>query len=188
MKKQWRMVTIVGVAVILTAAGSPSRHIQHDELRKDNGRVLLITEIDRKPSMDGDIITSELARRLVAGGASVTQLSELKEKDRIKIRGAVAVITEKDKKIFKSFPFTCVIKGEFSTNTLAPFNGLYVSEARGTLKATDTANGKTTALANIPAVRGFGNSQVQANRTALDSLAKELPQDFIDQVVKRTLN
>jgi hypothetical protein len=188
MNTQWGIVTIVGVAIIVTAAGSPSGHTQQEKLRKDNGRVLLIAEIDSKLSEAGDTITSELARRLVAGGASVTQLSELKEKDRMKIRGALGAITEKDRKILKSFSFTSIIKAQFSTNTLAPFNGLYISEARGTLKATDTENGKTTALANVATVRGFGNSQVQANRTALDSLAKEIPQDFIDQVVKPTLN
>jgi hypothetical protein len=176
------MLAAVVVAIIVTAAGSLAGPIQ-EKKRKDNARILLMIDIDRTAT-DADPLTSELARRLVSGGVSVTQLSELKEKDRFKIRSAAAATVEKDRKVLKSFSFTASVIGQFSTNTLAPFNGLYAGEARGTLKAIDAANGKTIAVVNVPTARGFGNSQTQANRAALENLGKELPQDFIDQVIK----
>ena len=171
----------------MTAVGSLAGPLEQSKQQKDNARVLLIIDND-KTLADGDVMISELSRRLVSAGASVTQLSELKEKDRLKMKSAVAATDEKDRKVLKSFSFTAIIIGQFSTGALAPFNGLYVSEVRGTLKATSAISGKTIAVASIPSVRGFGNSQVQANRTALENLGKELPQDFIDQVIKSHAN
>lgn len=183
MLKQRKMLAAVVVAILVTVANSLAGPVQQQKQPKDNARILLMIDIDRTAT-DSDILTSELARRLVSDGVSVTQLSELKEKDRLKIRSAASATIEKYRKILKSFSFTAIVIGQFSTNTLAPFNGLYVAEARGTLKAIDTGSGKTIVVATVPTTRGFGNSQTQANRAALESLGKELPQDFIDQVIK----
>lgn len=181
MNKHREMAAGVIVTIIVTAAGLLAGPIKQEKQRKGSARVLLILDIDRTAA--GDAVTSELSRRLVNDGISVTQLNELREKDRLKVRSAAAATLEKDRKTLKSFSFTAVIVGQFSTSTRAPFNGLYVSEARGTLKAIVVATGKTLAVADVPTVRGFGNSQLQANLTALENLAKELPQDFIDQVI-----
>lgn len=181
MNKHLEMAAGVIVTLIVTAAGLLADPIRQEEQRKRSARVLLIVDIDRTAARDA--VTAEFSRRLVNGGISVTQLNELNEKDRLKVRSAASATLEKDRKTLKSFSFTEVIVGQFSTSTLAPFNGLYVSEARGTLKAIVVATGKTMAVANVPTVRGFGNSQIQANVAALENLAKELPQDFIDQII-----
>jgi hypothetical protein len=82
----------------------------------------------------------------------------------------------------KSAIYALIVKATFSLSELAPYNGLDVSEANGSLELIDSDSGKVIARENISRVRGFGNSQDQALRNALKNAADGVSESFIKQV------
>lgn len=82
----------------------------------------------------------------------------------------------------KSSVYALVIKATLSLSDLAPYNGLDVSEANGSLELIDSDTGRVITRENVSRVRGFGNSQDQARRNALKNAADGVSESFIKQV------
>ena len=82
----------------------------------------------------------------------------------------------------KSSIYALIVKATFSLSELAPYNGLDVSEANGSLELIDSDTGRVIARENVSRVRGFGNSQDQARRNALKNAADGVSAAFIEQV------
>jgi hypothetical protein len=78
--------------------------------------------------------------------------------------------------------YALVIKATLSLSDLAPYNGLDVSEANGSLELIYADSGRVISRENISRVRGFGNSQDQARRNALKNAADGVSESFIKQV------
>jgi hypothetical protein len=82
----------------------------------------------------------------------------------------------------KSTIYALILKTTLSLSDLAPYNGLDVCEANGSLELIDSDTGKTIARENVSRVRGFGNSQDQARRNALKNAADGVSGSFIQAV------
>jgi hypothetical protein len=83
----------------------------------------------------------------------------------------------------KSAIYALIVKTTLSLSDLAPYNGLEVCEANGSLELLDADNGKVIARENVSRVKGFGNSQDQARRNALKNAADGISDSFIKQVI-----
>ena len=83
----------------------------------------------------------------------------------------------------KSAIYALIVKTTISLSDLAPYNGLEVCEANGSLELVDTDTGKIIARENVSRVKGFGNSQDQARRNALKNAADGVSDSFIKQVI-----
>ena len=83
----------------------------------------------------------------------------------------------------KSSPYALIVKSILSLSQLAPYNGLEIYEANGSLELIDTDTGKTILTDHISRRRGFGNSNDQAQRNALKSAAEGVSDSFIRKLV-----
>jgi hypothetical protein len=79
--------------------------------------------------------------------------------------------------------YALIVKATISLSDLAVFEGMEVFEANGSLELIDADSGRVIARENISRVRGFGNSQDQAQRNALKTVADLVSGSFIGQVV-----
>lgn len=82
--------------------------------------------------------------------------------------------------------YTFIVKASLSLSDLAPYNGLNICEANGSLELIDVRSGKVIAGDSISRIRGFGNSQDQARRNALKNAADGVSESFIKQVAAKT--
>ena len=83
----------------------------------------------------------------------------------------------------KSSPYALIVKSTLSLSQLAPYNGLEIYEANGSLELIDTDTGKTILTDHISRRRGFGNTHDQARRNALKSAAEGVSDSFILKLV-----
>jgi uncharacterized caspase-like protein len=83
----------------------------------------------------------------------------------------------------KSSPYALIVKSTLSLSQLAPYNGLEIYEANGSLELIDTDTGKTILTYHISRRRGFGNTHDQARRNALKSAAEGVSDSFILKLV-----
>jgi hypothetical protein len=83
----------------------------------------------------------------------------------------------------KNSPYALIVKSTLSLSQLAPYNGLEIYEANGSLELIDTDTGKTIFTDHISRRRGFGNSHDQARRNALKSAAEGISDSFILKLV-----
>ena len=90
------------------------------------------------------------------------------------------IVRELSKKIS---PYALIVKSTLSLSQLAPYNGLEIYEANGSLELIDTDTGKTILTDHISRQRGFGNSHDQAQRNALKSAAEGISDSFIRRLV-----
>lgn len=147
------------------------------------GKVLLMIE----ESNGGELIESDAVSRMVSQklsekDLSVTSVSEIGEPYLARLRRAIQKLQQGDKKSGNSIPYAVIITGKVSTIALDPFNGLYMADASGTLKAIDTDTGKAIAIESITEARGFGNSKDQAARAALKKAGEIISESFIKHV------
>ena len=82
----------------------------------------------------------------------------------------------------KSSPYALVVKTTLSLSQLAPYNGLEIYEANGSLELIDTDTGKIIFTDTISRRRGFGNSDDQARRNALKNAAEGVSNSFINKL------
>jgi len=83
----------------------------------------------------------------------------------------------------KNSPYALIVKSTLSLSQLAPYNGLEIYEANGSLELIDTDTGKTILTDHISRRRGFGNTHDQARRNALKSAAEGISDSFILKLV-----
>jgi hypothetical protein len=83
----------------------------------------------------------------------------------------------------KNSPYALIVKSTLYLSQLAPYNGLEIYEANGSLELIDTDTGKTIVTDHISRRRGFGNSNDQARRNALKSAAEGISDSFILKLV-----
>jgi uncharacterized caspase-like protein len=147
---------------------------------KKSGRVLLlIREGDRA---EGGPFLRAFSQKLAALGLSVTAGDELNASDLARITGALRRLQAGDKRAGEAIPFALVVTGDVGLNSLAPFNGLFVAVAEGSLKAIDADTGRTLAVENISGARGFGNTQRQADDSALAAACEKISAAFVEQL------
>jgi hypothetical protein len=147
-----------------------------------SGRILLlIDEPVSGASVGAGSMSRALSQKLAGADLSVTSISELNEKDATRVRRAIEKLLQGDRKAGSSIPFAVIIMGKISATAVDPFSELYVAEANGIIKSIDVSNGKTIALENISAVRGFGNAQEQASKNALKTATEKISEQFIKQ-------
>ena len=82
----------------------------------------------------------------------------------------------------KTSPYALIVKTTLSLSQLAPYNGLQICEANGSLELIDTETGKVIFTDNISRKRGFGNSDDQARRNALKNAADGVSDLFIKKL------
>lgn len=83
----------------------------------------------------------------------------------------------------KNSPYAMIVKSTLSLSQLAPYNGLEIYEANGSLELIDTDTGKIILTDQISRRRGFGNTHDQARRNALKSAAEGISDSFILKLV-----
>jgi uncharacterized caspase-like protein len=82
----------------------------------------------------------------------------------------------------KSSPYALIVKSTLTLSQLAPYNGLEICEANGSVELIDTDTGKIIFTDNISRKRGFGNSHDQARRNALKTAAEGVSESFINKI------
>ncbi|HYE75494.1 MAG TPA: hypothetical protein VEF04_19285, partial [Blastocatellia bacterium] len=83
----------------------------------------------------------------------------------------------------KNSPYALIVKSTLFLSQLAPYNGLEIYEANGSLELIDTDTGKTILTDHISRQRGFGNTRDQARRNAVRSAAEGVSNSFILKLV-----
>jgi hypothetical protein len=83
----------------------------------------------------------------------------------------------------KSSPYALIVKTFLSLSQLAPYNGLEIYEANGSVELIDTETGKTILTDSILRKRGFGNTHDQARRNALKNAAESISDSFIKKLL-----
>jgi uncharacterized caspase-like protein len=79
-------------------------------------------------------------------------------------------------------PYALIVKTTLSLSQLAPYNGLEIYEANGSVELIDTDTGKIIFTDTISRKRGFGNSDDQARRNALKTAAESVSDSFIKKL------
>ncbi len=105
----------------------------------------------------------------------------------LSVEGLSSKLEDADKKVRelskKSSHYALIVKSTLSLSNLAPYNGLEIYEANGSVELIDTDTGKIILTDHISRRRGFGNSHDQARRNALKSAAEGVSESFIRKLV-----
>lgn len=73
-----------------------------------------------------------------------------------------------------------------SFEDLPPYQGLFVSKVNGYIEIIDTDNNKTIGTERFNETRGFGNTQDQARKNALQSAAEGVSDSFLNSVKEKS--
>jgi uncharacterized caspase-like protein len=175
---------------------NPDDASKNARVETDRPQQTQLTPTKRRGAKSGNVIILFSSYRVTAGGFTdnhaisdefIGPLAAALSKRSLNVTGQWAYSREADKILrnlgSKSAIYALVIKGTFSLSDLAPYNGLDVSEANGSLELIDSDSGRVIARENLSRVRGFGNSQDQARRNALKNAADGVSESFMKQVV-----
>lgn len=185
-RKQWQKQPSGQKTEEKGAPNGATRPTERNDYKKSGSILLLITEtVDGSLAVD-DAVSRAIAGKLAGNSLSVTTSSELAEADSERVRLAIKRLQAGGQRGGSAIPFAVAVTGTISVSHLAPFQGLNVAVADGSLKAIDTNSGKTLAVEDISGVRGFGNTRDQAAGNALkkageniaESLAKKILANF----------
>jgi uncharacterized caspase-like protein len=175
--------------LVLSAVAPPSQAITtpttnisplRASSRKDakaNRLLLLVPE-----QAGGEALAGALAQKFVDQGINVTLSTELTNSDLSRLRDAMKKLAFSERQAGQSIPYAAIVSANISITPREQFQGLFVANARGVIKVIDSDTGATIASESLDDVRGFGNSQAQANEKAWLEVGKALPVSFCKKV------
>jgi Caspase domain len=145
--------------------------------------LLLITEASEGRTLEDGTVARALSQKMAENNLSVTAPADLAESDLARYRRALQRLLAGAGKAGNSIPFTIAVSGTISTSPREPYQGLFVAEANGMLKAVDLKSGLVVATENISQLRGFGNTPEQAAGAALKNAAEQIAESMVKQIL-----
>jgi hypothetical protein len=147
--------------------------------------LLLVTENETGSNIIRTVIADRLTQGLAENGLTVTRSSDIDSSELTRIKQSLSKLELESRGSGPLLNFSVVISGIILTRTLEPFQNLFAASAQGSLKAIDISTGQLIASEDLSGIRGFGNSQEQANANALNNAAQKASEKFVSRIVNQ---